>query len=304
VIDYLRGLPKAELHLHLEGSVRESTLLELAPELDAQEICERYRYENFAGFLQSYKWVNQFIREPSHYALIMARLIEELEAQGVSRVELNVSAGVVLWKNEELEPRFEAIEAVAKRSRMRVGFVFDAVRQFGVEAGWKVAEYAVKWRDRGVIGFGIGGDETRGPAAAFREIFEFASKSGLHVLPHAGETEGPKSIWEALEGGAARIGHGIRAIEDPELMKHLRERDIPLEVCISSNVCTGAVERLSDHPIRKLYDAGVPVTLNTDDPAMFHTTLLDEYALAAREFGFGESELAGLASNSLRYSLV
>lgn len=304
MIDYLRSLPKAELHLHLEGSVRETTLLELAPELDSEEIRERYSYESFLGFLQSYKWVNQFIRKPEHYALITERVLDELAGQGVERVELNISAGVVLWKNEDLESRFAAIEAAAKHKRIRVGFIFDAVRQFGVEAGWKVAEYAVKWRERGVIGFGIGGDEARGPASAFREIFEYARKHGLHILPHAGETEGPKSIWEALEGGAERIGHGIRAIEDPELVRHLRDRDIPLEVCISSNVCTGAVDKLSDHPVRRLYDAGVPVTLNTDDPAMFHTTLLDEYALAASEFGFSEQELTGLAANSLRYSLV
>ena len=157
----------------------------------------------------------------------------------------------------------------------------------------------MRLKDRGVIGFGVGGDEARGPIESFRESFQYARGSGLHLVPHAGETTGPASIWKALELGAERIGHGIRAIEDPALVRHLAEHDIPLEICISSNVCTGAVAGLEEHPVRRLADAGVPVVLSTDDPGMFHTTLLEEYRLAAGPFGL---DPGGLARASLRYA--
>jgi adenosine deaminase len=132
-------------------------------------------------------------------------------------------------------------------------------------------------------------------------VFRFAKSAGLRLTAHAGETMGPESVWAALEIGAERIGHGIRAVEDPALLRHLRDRGIPLEVCITSNVATGAVESLAAHPVRRLYDAGVPITLNTDDPAIFGTTLSVEYALAARRFGFSEAELRGIAQNAFRY---
>jgi aminodeoxyfutalosine deaminase len=132
-------------------------------------------------------------------------------------------------------------------------------------------------------------------------VFRFARAAGLRLTAHAGETVGAESVWAALEIGAERIGHGIRAAEDPALLRHLRDRGIPLEVCITSNVATGAVESLEAHPVRRLFDAGVPITLNTDDPAMFATTLSGEYELAARQFGFSEAELRGIAENGFRF---
>jgi adenosine deaminase len=153
-----------------------------------------------------------------------------------------------------------------------------------------------------VTGFGIGGDEVLGPCGWFRDVFAFARSSGLALMPHAGETAGPESVWAALQLGAGRIGHGIRAADDPDLMRELRDRDIPLEVCISSNVCTGAVSSLEAHPVRRLFDAGVPITLNTDDPALFRTSLGNEYRIAAETFGFSRAELLGIAQNAFRYS--
>ena len=211
--------------------------------------------------------------------------------------ELNLSVGVWLWRKLEFEPYFEAIVEEAARSPVRVRFIFDAVRQFGVEAAWEVAHLAADHQAQGVLGLGIGGDESAGPALAFREVFAWARRRDLHLAPHAGEVAGPQSVWDALEIGAERIGHGVRSIDDPVLVRHLADHAIPLEVCISSNVCTGAVAALSEHPVRKLFDAGVPVTLNTDDPPMFGTTLEREYRLAADEFGFGETELRGVARN-------
>ncbi len=185
---------------------------------------------------------------------------------------------------------------------MRVRFIFDAVRQFGVEKGWEVARLAALSRERGVVGFGIGGDEARGPALEFREVFAWAREQGLHLAPHGGETTGPQSVWEALECGAERIGHGIGAIEDPVLVRHLTEWRIPLEICITSNLRTGAVASLREHPLRRLYEAGVRVTLNTDDPAMFGTTLEREYELAATDFGFTQRELIEVARNGFEFA--
>jgi adenosine deaminase len=179
----------------------------------------------------------------------------------------------------------------------------DAIRQFGNEAAIRVADLAVERRQKDVVGFGIGGDEARGPAELFTDIFAFVKRQGLAVLPHAGETVGPESVWAAVGAGATRIGHGIRAADDPRLMQHLRDNDIPLEICISSNVATGAVPSLAAHPVRRLFDAGVPITLNTDDPAMFGTNLSREYQIAADSFGFSQNELQLIAANAFRYAL-
>ena len=298
---FLQSLRKAELHLHLEGSIRPVTLRELAPSLTPAEIDLRYRYSDFAGFLKSYEWAVRHLAEPRHFALITRRLLEELSVQGVVYVELNVSAGVMLWRNQDIEANFAAVEAVVAEQDIPVRYIFDAVRQFGVEHVERVAEWAVKLKPRGVVAFGVGGDEARGPVESFRDAFAYAKRAGLHLAPHAGETAGPREIWQALELGAERIGHGIRAIDDPALVRHLAENRIPLEISISSNLRTGAVARLEDHPVRRLFDAGVPIVLNTDDPAMFHTTLLDEYALA-RRFGFTDAELAHLAAASLAHA--
>jgi adenosine deaminase len=176
------------------------------------------------------------------------------------------------------------------------------VRQFGLEAGWEVARLAAAHQSQGVLGLGIGGDEARGPVKDFQAIFEWAKRQGLHLAPHAGEIAGPQSVWDALECGAERIGHGIRSIDDPVLVRHLADHRIPLEVCISSNVRTGAVTSLREHPVRRLFDAGVPVTLNTDDPPMFGTTLEREYRLAADEFGFSKEELRAVAENGFRFA--
>ena len=216
--------------------------------------------------------------------------------------ELNLSVGVWLWRKIDFEAHFAAIVAEAERSPVRVRFIFDAVRQFGVQAAWEVAHLAADQQSRGVLGFLFGGDEARGPAKEFGEIFAWAKRRGLHLAPHAGEVVGPQSVWDALEIGAERIGHGVRSIEDPVLVRHLADQRIPLEVCISSNVRTGAVAALSEHPVRRLFDAGVPVTLNTDDPPMFGTTLEREYQLAADEFGFGEEELRAVAGNGFAYA--
>jgi len=152
------------------------------------------------------------------------------------------------------------------------------------------------------VAFGIGGDEAAGPVELFAEVFDFVRAAGLRLTVHAGEAVGPESVWGAVRLGADRIGHGVRAVDDPALLGHLRERNIPLEICITSNIATGVVSDLDRHPVRRIYDAGVPIVLGSDDPAMFHTTLETEYELAARRFGFTEAELRKIAENGFRYA--
>jgi len=228
--------------------------------------------------------------------------LARLASEKVRYAEITLSAGLVLWRKQEFAPIYDALQMEAAASPVDVRWILDATRQWGVEHAWAVARLAAERVDRGTIAFGIGGDEVAGPVEWFGDVFRFALDAGLHLTVHAGESAGPESVWGAVRLGAQRIGHGIRAADDPKLLDHLRERDIPLEVCISSNVETRVVRCLSEHPVRRIYDAGVPMVLASDDPAMFHTTLTREYELAAREFGFTDAELAGIVANGFRYA--
>jgi aminodeoxyfutalosine deaminase len=299
--DFLSEMPKAELHLHLEGSVEPETLHELDPATPLEELRSLYTYPDFDAFLRAFGAVGKRLRTPEDYALITRRLLERLAAQNVRYAEIIVAAGVVLWKGQEFAPIFDAIHAAAAGSAVEVRWVLDAVRQFGVEPAMQVVELAAARRDRGVVAFGIGGSELRGPAEWFGDVFAAARRAGLRLTAHAGEGTSPQSVWAALELGAERIGHGISSIDDPVLVRHLCDRQIPLEICITSNLVTGVVPRIEDHPVRRLFDAGVPITLNTDDPAMFRCTLTGEYELAARQFAFSQPELCDIVRNGFRF---
>jgi adenosine deaminase/aminodeoxyfutalosine deaminase len=292
-------MKKAELHVHLEGSIEPETLMAIDPSLTREEIAGNLKCGSFADFLRGYIWVSKRLEKPEHYALATRRLLESLAAQEVTYAEVTLSAGVVLWKQQDLAAVYDAVWRESQRSSVKTFWILDAIRQFGPEKGMEVAEFAVSRRDEGAIAYGIGGDEVRGPAHWFRDVFAYARDAGLRLVCHAGETAGPESVWAALAIGAERIGHGIAAVKDPVLMTRLREDDIPLEVCISSNVSTGAVASLDAHPIRKLHQGGVPITIHTDDPAFFQTTLLREYELAEKMFGVPAEEMA---ANSFRYA--
>jgi adenosine deaminase/aminodeoxyfutalosine deaminase len=292
-------MKKAELHVHLEGSIGPQTLMEIDPSLTREEIEGYLTCTSFPQFLQGYIWVTKKLDKPEHYALAARHLLDSLAEQGVTYAEITLSAGVVLWKQQDLAQVYDAVWRESQRSSIRTFWIVDAIRQFGPEKGMEVAEFAVSRRGEGVVAYGIGGDEVRGPAHWFRDVFAYARDGGLHLVCHAGETAGPESVLGALAIGAERIGHGIAAASDPALMARLRADNVPLEVCISSNVCTGAVASLEEHPVRVLYDAGVPITIHTDDPAFFHTTLTREYELAEKSFGLPAAELA---SNSFRYA--
>jgi aminodeoxyfutalosine deaminase len=292
---------KAELHVHLEGSIEAETLLAIDPTLARDEILANLSCRSFEEFLRGYIWITNKLQKPEHYALATRHLIERLAAQDITYAEITLSAGVVLWKQQDLASVYDAVWNESQKSSVKTRWILDAVRHFGTEHGMEVARFAISRRDQGAIAFGIGGDEARGPAEWFRDVFAYARDGGLHLVCHAGETTGPESVWAALTIGAERIGHGIAAAKDPALLARLRESNIPLEVCMTSNVCTGVVPSLDQHPVRRLYDAGVPIVLNTDDPAFFRTTLNAEYELADRVFGLPIDQLA---ANSFRYAFA
>jgi aminodeoxyfutalosine deaminase len=313
------SFPKAELHLHLEGSIQPATVCALAARHGAivpeEEVRRRYAYGNFLEFIEAFKWVTSFLREPEDYALVGRDLAEHLISQGVVYAEVTLSIGVMLLRKQRPEANFEALlratEPYVHRG-LRLNWVFDAVRQFGAEAAIRVVEAARYSASKAIVAFGIGGDELSFATEEFRPAYDKAAELGLHRLIHAGEVGGPEMIREAIDLlGVERIGHGIAAIHDPELMDLLAERQIPLEVCPASNLRTGALARqlrredarIEDHPLPLLLRHGIPVLLSTDDPAMFHITLLGEYENALR-MGLSEDELLRLASLSFDHAFL
>jgi aminodeoxyfutalosine deaminase len=313
---WLRSLPKTELHLHLEGTVTPETLVELSQRNDDQpmtleEARALYHYTDFTGFLLAFKGVSERLRTPEDYELITYRMLQRLAAQGVVHAEAYVSVGVVYyWRRIEFEPLFYAMEAGRVRAEQEFGitlyWIFDAVRHFGPEEAARVFHKAAELRPEwpSIVGIGIGGDERRTGAEPFRELFHEARDAGLRLTAHAGETMGPESIWAALNIGAERIGHALSAQLDSDLMEVLAERQVPLEICVTSNVRTGCCPTLEEHPVRRYFDAGLMVTLNSDDPAMFESDLQDEYRVAHDAFGFTAEHLRELAANSIEASFL
>lgn len=310
---FILSLPKAELHLHLEGSIEPPTLLELRERhgMDGASLAEveqLYHYADFTGFLRAFKDVTGHLRTPDDYELITYRLMERLKAQNVVHAEVTVSAGVCLWRKQDFAAIFEGLERGRQRGEKDFGlsllWIFDAIRQFGAEKAEKVLDLAIQFRDRNVVAFGIGGDEGQGPPELFQDVYIRAADHGLHLTAHAGESAGPESIWGALNLKAERIGHGLTAAQDPELIEELSERQIPIEICVTSNLKTGCCAELAQHPVHRYFDAGLMLTLATDDPAMFHTSLVAEYELVQQTFGFTDEHLRELARNSFEASFL
>lgn len=309
---FIQSLPKAELHLHLEGSVTPETLVELrrchGKPSTLAEADALYQYKDFQGFLMAFKTLTDDLQTPSDYELITYRLMQQLKAENVLHAEVYVSVGVCLWRKLDFDAIFEGLERGRECGKRDFGvsliWIFDAVRQFGPEKAQAVFELAAKYRDRNVAGIGIGGDEQKGPPEMFREQYTFAKDHGLRLTIHAGENAGPESIWGALNLGAERIGHGLNAYQDQHLVEELATRQIPIEICLTSNLRTGCCMKVSEHPVRRYFDQGLMLTLNTDDPAMFQTSLTREYELVQTEFGFTDEHLRELARNSFEASFL
>ncbi|HLK05422.1 MAG TPA: adenosine deaminase [Candidatus Acidoferrum sp.] len=317
--EHILSLPKAELHLHLEGSIRPAVVSQLTArhgqQISEDEVRRRYAYTDFLGFLDAFKWVTSYLRNPEDYALIVEDLGEQLLAQNVVYAEVTLSVGVMLRRSQRPERNFEAILRAAEPFEtrgLRLFWIFDAVRQFGPDAAMQVVYAARNSASKKIVAFGIGGDELSVATADFRSVFDAASALGLHRLMHAGEIGGPEKIREAVELlDVERIGHGIAAIHDSSLMDLLADRRIPLELCPGSNVLTGALARqlaqenatIESHPLPKLLRHGIPITLSTDDPTMFHTDLTAEYKHAHR-MGLSASELASLVDASFAHAFA
>lgn len=316
---FVRAMPKVELHVHLEGSIRPATLLELARrnnvELPARTLDELrvfYQFTDFAHFIKTYSIIIKCLQTPDDFALIA-------EEFGATMVEHNIRYAEITWSPvthvQRLGIPFSDLLAGVNRGRetawakygVEMRWIVDIVRNFYAHGfdGMETAEMAVAGRDQGVVALGLGGMETGFPPELFVAAFAYARRHGIHSIPHAGEAAGPESVWGALRDlKAERIGHGIRSIDDPQLIAYLRDHRIPLEVCPISNVRTGVVRDIAAHPIRLLDEAGVYVTINSDDPPMFNTTLTDEYLTLVRTFGYDSEGIERLVLNGVRATLV
>jgi aminodeoxyfutalosine deaminase len=316
---FIRRLPKAELHLHLEGTILPATLVELSARHDAHRLTlpeaeALYRFTDFTEFIESFKAVTRRLRDPEDYELAAWRMMQHLAEQGVVHAEVYISVGVIyMWRNFDprcFEPIFAALERARERAALELGlslyWIFDAVRHFTVEEAERVFRKAVELRAHypSIIAIGLGGDERRTGSEPFRALYAQARAAGLRLTNHAGETTGPAAIREALAIGSERIGHALSAIQDGDLLQNLKVRSTPLELNPTSNVRTGVCPSFAAHPLRRYFERGLLVTLNSDDPAFFGSDLVHEYLQAHTQQGFTPEELRRLAANSIRASFL
>jgi len=316
---FIRRLPKAELHLHLEGTITPATLVELSRRHDRRPMTladaeKVYQFTNFSGFMDAFRTITGLLERPEDYELAAWRMAQRLTEQGVVHAEVYISVGVIYhWREHDpacFEPIFAGLERARERAAQELGlsiyWIFDAVRHFTMDEAARVFRKAAEMRPQhpSIIGIGLGGDERRCGSEPFRQLYAEARAAGLRLTNHAGETTGPEAIREALSIGSERIGHAVSAITDPELMEELKILGTPLELNPTSNVRTGVCGSFAEHPLRRYFDAGLLVTLNSDDPAFFGSDLESEYLLAHRQQGFDRDQLRRLASNSMRASFL
>lgn len=313
---FIRLMPKVELHVHLEGSIRPETLLTLAERNDValpvnsiEELHEWYQFSNFAHFIEVYFAICSCLRTPDDFELIAAEFLKHQSEQNIKYSEV-IFTPYTHHEHVTFDEQLAAINRARKKAEtsmdVRMGLVPDISRQMRpVEESFLVAEWAAQNMDKCIIALGLGGPEVDNPPEIFQETFERARAAGLPSLPHAGETVGPQSIWGSINSlYAVRIGHGVRCLEDPELVAYLHERQIPLDVSPTSNVCLGVASILAEHPLPKLLDEGLFVTINSDDPAMFDTSLTDEYLRISETFGFDITLIKQFVINGIHASLL
>jgi aminodeoxyfutalosine deaminase len=318
---FIAGLPKAELHVHHVGSASPRVVAELAERhpgvvpSDPEALAAFFAFRDFAHFVEVYLAVVDLIRTPEDIRLLTYEVAREMAlGQQVRYAELTCTPYTSVQPHVEdkgmpIEAYSEAIEdarvAAERDFGIRLRWIYDIPGESGLPAADATLEYALHHAPDGLVGFGLGGPEIGVPRPQFRPHFDAARAAGLHSVPHAGETTGPQTVWDALALlGAERIGHGTSAAQDPELLAHLAATGIALEVCPSSNIATRAVETLEQHPIRQFRDAGVTVTVNSDDPPMFGTTLNREYEIAAELLDLDEDGVRELARTAVRASFL
>ncbi len=314
---FIAGLPKAELHVHHVGSAAPATVAALAERhagdtpvpADVDLLADYFTFTDFGHFITVYLSVVDLIRDPQDLWTLTYDVALGLAAQNVRHAELTMTPYSSVVRGIPAEAYCEAIEDARRRAQadldLTLNWCFDIPGEAGLEAAALTLDVALRQRPDGLVSFGLGGPERGVTRDQFAPYFDQARAAGLRSAPHAGESTGPDTIWSALRDlGAERIGHGIAAAQDPELMAHLRDHDIALEVCPTSNVCTRSVPSLAEHPLPQLVDAGTPVTINSDDPPMFSTTLNGEYGVAASLLGLDRAGIADLARAGVRYSFA
>ena len=313
---YIQSFPKAELHLHLEGSVGPSLFNELAcryeteyASLSLEELISKvFHYKNFNDFLNTFKIVCQHLRRPEDYEFVLKHLATDLLNQGVFYAEITYAPSIPWQLGFDGEATLQCLlksSRAFEKNGLVIRWILDCVRQFGVEAAWETARLASKYRDEGVVALGLGGDEMSLPMSEFRDVFLWAKAHELYIHVHAGEIGEPDQVWSALrELGANRIGHGVQAARDPRLIEYLREHSVGLDVCLTSNIRTHTWTPLTEHPFRLLYQRGVPVTLNTDDPGLFQTSLTEEYMKASRAFSLTTEDIHRIVMQAVRCSFL
>jgi aminodeoxyfutalosine deaminase len=316
VHDFIAALPKVELHVHLVGSASVDTVLGLAARhpdrgvpTDAGALAEFYEFTDFAHFIDVYVKVNNLVTSGADVTDLVLGLAADLARNNVRYAEVTVTPKGHLIAGIEPDELAEALEAGRARALaahgVELAWVFDIPGGFERPDSLETITWALRHRPAGTVGFGLGGPEIGIPRAGFRESFDRARDAGLRLVPHAGETTGPETIWSALRDlHAERIGHGTSAVADPALLAHLAEHRVAVEICPTSNLRTRAVATLDEHPLPAMLAAGVPVTLATDDPGMFHTDLNREYLLCHEHFAMGRAELADLARAGVHASFA
>ena len=313
--DFISGLPKAELHVHHVGSASPSIVSELAarhPEAgvpsDPDDLRRFFEFRDFGHFIEVYLSVVDLVRTADDVRLLTYEVAREMaQGQHLRYAELTCTPYTSVVRGISIEAYTEALEdariAAERDFGLVLRWIYDIPGESGVRAADATLSYALEHRTDALVGFGLGGPEIGVPRAQFEPHFTAARAAGLHSVPHAGETTGPETVWDSLHLlGAERIGHGVSAAQDPELLAHLAGEGIVLEVCPTSNLATGAVDRIEDHPLRTFVEAGVTVTINSDDPPMFATTLNHDYEVAAELLDLDERGVADLARAAVRAS--
>ncbi|MET0693356.1 MAG: adenosine deaminase [Propionibacteriaceae bacterium] len=312
---FIAGLPKAELHVHHVGSASPRIVSELAARhpgvvpSDPDELARYFTFSDFAHFVTVYLSVVDLIRDGQDVRMLTYEVAQEMAAQQIRYAELTVTPYTSIQRGIPAQEFMDAIEDARVAAERDFGIVlrwiFDIPGELGLEGAEGTLRAALDHGPSTLIGFGLGGPEIGVPRPQFKPYFDQARAAGLHSLPHAGETTGPQTIWDAIHDlGAERIGHGTSATQDPELLRYLATHQIPVEVSPTSNIATGAVAVLAEHPLAAMVAAGVTVSINSDDPPMFATSLNREYEIAARLLDLDEAGVGGLAKAAVGSSFL